>query len=148
MISLQTKNAYSEVFELIKNIDKKDLDRIPMNILMAIKENRNVDYKPKIDLENINKSLSKDAQALYIGLYQKYMVQDKNEVQAINKILYDNEMKKNRDNNYNFFNQSKGNNENKKEEIKELVIYKESFIKSIINKIKEVIRTKRKTDIN
>ena len=125
MISLQTKNAYSEIFELMKYIDKNDLNKIPMDILITIKENRNEEYIPKINFENINESLSKKARASYIWLYKTYIVEDKNEKVAINKILYDNEIKKNKDISYNIFN--KNNEENQ-----ELVVYKENFIKKIL----------------
>ena len=125
MISLQTKNAYSEIFELMKYIDKNDLNKIPMYILITIKENRNEEYIPKINFENINESLSKKARASYIWLYKTYIVEDKNEKVAINKILYDNEIKKNKDISYNIFN--KNNEENQ-----ELVVYKENFIKKIL----------------
>lgn len=136
MISLQTKNAYSEIFELMKYIDKNDLNKIPMDILITIKENRNEEYIPKINFENINESLSKKARALYIWLYKTYIVEDKNEKVAINKILYDNEIKKNKDISYNIFN--KNNEENQ-----ELVVYKENFIKKILSKIKEIFRDRR-----
>lgn len=136
MISLQTKNAYSEIFELMKYIDKNDLNKIPMDILITIKENRNEEYTPKINFENINESLSKKARALYLWLYKTYIVEEKNEKVAINKILYDNEMKKNKDISYNIFN--KNNKENQ-----ELVVYKENFIKKILSKIKEIFRDRR-----
>ena len=136
MRSLQTKNAYSEIFELMKYIDKNDLNKIPMDILITIKENRNEEYIPKINFENINESLSKKARALYIWLYKTYIVEDKNEKVAINKILYDNEIKKNKDISYNIFN--KNNEENQ-----ELVVYKENFIKKILSKIKEIFRDRR-----
>lgn len=145
MLSLQTKNAYSEVFELMKSVDRNDLDKIPMDILISIKENRNEEYVPKIDFENINQSLSKKALALYIGLYKKYIVQDKEEVQAINKILYENEVKKSKDAKYDIFNKTNADEinvtEDKIEQNKELVVYEESFIKRIINKLKSIFKS-------
>lgn len=139
MISLQTRNAYSEVFELMKLIDRNDLDRVPMDVLRAIKENRNEEYVPKIDFENINQSLSKKALALYIGLYRKYIVQDKEELQEINKILYKNEMKRNNGTSYDIFNKTNETKEvNEVKESKELVIYKETLINKIIKKLKSI----------
>ncbi len=139
MISLQTRNVYSEIFELLKHIDKNDLNRVPMDVLIVIKENRNVEYVPNIDFENINDSLSKRARAFYVWLYTTYMVQDKAEKDRIKKILYDNEMEKNKNISYDIFNKNKEKKNNKKD--KELVLYKkESFIKKIINKIKEIFK--------
>lgn len=139
MISLQTRNVYSEIFELLKHIDKNDLNRVPMDVLTVIKENRNVEYVPNIDFKNINNSLSKRARAFYVWLYTTYMVQDKAEKDRIKKILYDNEMEKNKNISYDIFNKNKEKKNNKKD--KELVLYKkESFIKKIINKIKEIFK--------
>lgn len=144
-ITLQDRNAYSEVFELMKYIDRKDLSKIPMDILEAIKENRNEEYVPKIDLENVNKSLSKDARALYIGLYKEYIVQDEKESQAINKALYDNKMKRRNEIKYDIFNKEKVNKEiveeKEIEKNKNLVVYKENFITRIINRIKLLFRS-------
>ena len=58
MVTQETRNAYSEVFEFLKYIDRTELDRIPMEILQTIKENKNDEYNPKIDYDNINASLS------------------------------------------------------------------------------------------
>lgn len=144
-ITLQDRNAYSEVFELMKYIDRKDLSKIPMDILEAIKENRNEEYVPKIDLENVNKSLSKDARALYIGLYKEYIVQDEKERQAINKAVYDNKMKRRNEIKYEIFNKEKVNEEMVKEkeieQNKNLVVYKENFLTRIINRIKLLFRS-------
>lgn len=145
MLSLQTKNAYSEVFELMKYVDINDLDKIPVDILISIKENRNKEYVPKINLENINQSLSKKALALYIGLCKKYIIQDKEEVQAINKILYENEVKKSKDAKYDAFNKTNVDEinvtEEKIEQNKEIVVYEESFIKKIIKKLKSIFKS-------
>ena len=139
MISLQTRNVYSEIFELLKHIDKNDLNRVPMDVLAVIKENRNVEYIPNIDFQNINDSLSKRARALYVCLYTTYMVEDKAEKDRIKKVLYDNEMEKNKNVSYDIFNKSNEKKNNKKD--KEVVLYKkESFIKKIISKIKEIFK--------
>ncbi|MBR3003170.1 MAG: hypothetical protein IKF38_06445 [Clostridia bacterium] len=152
MISLQTRNAYSEVFEVMKSIDRNDLDKIPMDILIAIRDNRNEEYVPKIDFENINQSLSKKALALYIGLYRKYIVQDKEELQAINRVLYENEIKKNKGIKYDVFNNTNANEKNitedKKEPNNELVVYKESIIQKVINILKSIFRSGGKNSGN
>ena len=142
MISLQTKNTYSEIFELMKYIDRNDLNKIPKQVLVAIKENRNESYVPKIDLENINNSLSKDTLALYIWLYKTYMVKNKQEVQEINKILYDNENKKSIDVTYNIFNKKIIDKKEDDKKDKELIVYKKSFIKKLINKLKKIFNNK------
>lgn len=144
-VSLETRNAYSEVFELMKSIDRNDLDKIPMNILKAIRDNRNEEYVPKINFDNISQSMCKDALELYIWLYKTYMVQDKDEKQAINKILYENEIKQNKGVKYDIFNNTNASEKNitedKKEPNKELVVYKESIIQKVIKKLKSIFRS-------
>ena len=145
MLSIQTRNAYSEVFELMKYVDRNDLDKIPMDILSLLKENRNKEYVPQIDFENMGQSISRKALALYIGLYKKYIVQDKSEVQEINKILYENEIKKSNSNEYNVFEKVNIKEESKTESMtdqkKEIVPYKEGFIHRIINKFKLIFKS-------
>ena len=90
--SLQIKNSYSEIFELLKYIDRSDLNKIPMNLLETIKENRNEQYVPNIDINDISNSLSKEAMALYMWLYLTYMTDSQDEKDVINKFLYLNEI--------------------------------------------------------
>lgn len=90
--SLQIKNSYSEIFELLKYIDRSDLNKIPMKLLETIKENRNEQYVPNIDINDISNSLSKEAIALYMWLYLTYMTDSQDEKNVINKFLYLNEI--------------------------------------------------------
>jgi len=46
---------YSEVYEILQNIDKNMVMKIPKDILLNIKKNKNADYKRHIDW---NKKLS------------------------------------------------------------------------------------------
>ena len=145
ILSTETRNAYSEVYELMKFTDKNDLSKIPIDIFLALKENRNEEYVPKIDFENISQSLSKKAWALYVGLYRNYMIEDKKELEAINRILYKNEIKKSQNTKYNVFSQEKVNKEiveeKEIEKNKNLVVYKENFLTRIINRIKLLFRS-------
>lgn len=140
MLSIEVKNSYSEVFELLKNVDRKDLEKIPMNLLQTIKNNRNKDYIPQIDFNNIQNTLTKKAISLYVWLYLEYITNDIEEKREINKILYENEIK--------MQNNLKINNNifNKIECIEntQMMIYNENFLKKIINKIKEFFKLKGK----
>ena len=145
-------DSYSEIFELLKFIDRKELDKIPIDLLKKIKNNRNKNYIPSIDINNLNSSLSKDAMAMYIWIYLNYMVDNLEEKNMIYKILYNNglnnqkKIKLNED----MFNQR--NNEFKsvvedtdelKNEKYELAIVKNGKIKRIIEKIKIFLRGKK-----
>ncbi len=138
VVSFKSKNTYSEVFELLKYVDRNDLDKIPIDILNAIKDNRNKDYEPKIDFSNLKNCISDEAAALYVGLCKKYIVQDKSEIQGINKVLYENEIKKNAKTDYAVFHTE---DESKNESTESLVVYKESSIRKIINRLKSIFRS-------
>lgn len=127
----------------MKNIDRNDLNKVPMDLLISIKENRNEEYTPKIDYKNINQSLSPKAQALYIWLYKTYITQNKDEIKKINEVLKANEKKKMLKYNsevFNKINNTEINNviSDETKEKNELEVYKESIISKIMKKIKSL----------
>lgn len=140
MISLQTKNSYSEVFELLKYIDRKDLNKIPMNLLETIKENRNENYNPNIDINDVENSLSKKAMALYLWLYLTYLEENQEEKDRVYKVLNDNDekVKEKIKINENIFKKKEYDN-NIQEEI-ELVEYKQNILTKIMNMIKKFFK--------
>lgn len=140
---LQTKNSYSEVFELLKHIDRNDLKKIPMNLLETIKENRNEKYMPDINFNDINNSLSKKAIALYMWLYLTYITDNIEEKERINKILYNNEIevKSNLRLNDNMFKKMSYDEQTK--ENNQLIVDKPNLLKRIINKIRYFFKDRR-----
>lgn len=136
------RDTYSEVFELLKHINRRELDKIPMEMLQTIKENKNDEYKPNINFENLDNLMSKEAKELYIWLYITYMAESQEEKDRVRKILYENDMKANSNLKLNddIF---KKKTENKSEiENNSLVEYKQSFIQKIIKKIKMFFKRK------
>lgn len=136
------RDTYSEVFELLKHINRRELDKIPMEMLQTIKENKNDEYKPNINFENLNIVMSKEAKELYIWLYITYMAESQEEKDRVRKILYENDMKANSNLKLND-DVFKKKIENKSEiENNSLVEYKQHFIQKIINKIKMFFKRK------
>lgn len=136
------KDTYSEIFELLKHINRRKLDKIPMDMLQTIKTNKNDEYKPNITFENINKSMSMEAKELYIWLYITYMAESQAEKDRVRKILYENEIKAKSNLQLNddiFKKKIENNNEI---ENHSLVEYKQHFIQKIINKIKMFFKRK------
>ena len=39
------KNAYTEVYEIIKQLDEEEYNKIPSEVIKAIEENRNTEYE-------------------------------------------------------------------------------------------------------
>lgn len=141
---IQTRNSYSEVFELLKYTDRNDLNKIPMNLLKTIKENRNEQYIPKINFNDINNSLSKKARSLYMWLYLTYITDSREEKERINKILYYNEIEPNigLKLNNNMFKKLSDNKETK--ENNQLVVYEQNIFKRLIDKIIYFLKDRRK----
>lgn len=44
MVSLEYRNAYSEVLEILKYISKEDFEKLPNNLINFFKDNANKDY--------------------------------------------------------------------------------------------------------
>lgn len=91
---VKNRNMYSEVFELLKNINREDLKNIPIGLLETIKENKNDEYIPNINYNDINSSLSQESRALYIWIYLTYILKDDEEKSQIYEMLQKNEIEK------------------------------------------------------
>lgn len=69
------KNAYSEVYEILKYLDEKDKLKIPKDIIQAICENRNKEYTFEVDEEKSLKdqNLLPEARAILFNLFRDYL---------------------------------------------------------------------------
>lgn len=138
MLSSEVKNSYSEVFELLRLTKREELQKIPMNLLDAIKNNRNEEYVPSINITNIQNSLSKKAVSLYTWLYLEYMA-NSTQKKEINEILYDNEIKKQSNLKINkdmFATRQSNRGKIQNEQSTCLVSYKKNFFDRLLTKIK------------
>lgn len=90
------RNAYTEVFEILKNMDRKLVMKIPIEIVKTIKDNRNIEYKVKIDKNDIfnKKNISKRALNILGWLQINYLSEKDEEMKLINKYIK-NELKNN-----------------------------------------------------
>lgn len=131
-------NTYSEVFEVLSNMDKSIVMKIPLEILEIIKNNRNLDYVSKIDkndLFNLN-NLSEDAINVLAWLDVNYWITDEKK-EKINEYLKNNNEKVRFDG-FPKFNQEKNANNKMVIEDVQVKIYKENIIVKIINGIKKL----------
>ena len=131
-------NTYSEVFEVLSNMDKSIVMKIPLEILEIIKNNRNLDYVSKIDkndLFNLN-NLSEDAINVLAWLDVNYWITDEKK-EKINEYLKNNNEKVRFDG-FPKFNQEKNANNKTVIEDVQVKIYKENIIVKIINGIKKL----------
>lgn len=67
--------AYTEVYEILSYLKKEDYDKIPEEIITAIKENRDVNYvyemNEDIDLES--QEMLRETKAILFNLFRDYL---------------------------------------------------------------------------
>ena len=83
------RNAYTEVFEILKNMDRKLVMKIPIEIVKAIKDNRDLEYKVKIDKNDIfnKKNISKKALNILGWLKINYLAEKDEKIKLIQKYM-------------------------------------------------------------
>lgn len=141
------REAFAEVLEVLNNSNQGILEKIPERFITFLNENKEQNYIAKIDFtdENWDDSIKKETQAILALIYRDYIVAPEERVRLLNEereeqIRIENELRE-MYNPENIF-------ENKKAQVKstddsvDLVEYKKSFFKKIINKIKFILKIK------
>ena len=132
-------DTYSEVYEILSCMDKSIVMKVPFEVLLVIKENRNMDYTSKIDkddLFNLN-NISKDTVNVLAWLDVNYWIS--NEKKENLKAVLKNDMKTSKSKEiFDFKNVKRKNNRIITDE-NQVKVYKEPIIYRIINKIRKLI---------
>lgn len=141
------REAFAEVLEVLNNSNQEILEKIPERFITFLNENKEQSYVAKIDFtdDNWDDSIKKETQAILALIYRDYIVAPEERVRLLNEereeqIRIENELREM----YNPENIFK----NKKSQVKstndsvDLIEYKESFLKKIINKIKIIFKIK------
>ena len=145
MVTTNYKIAYSEVLEILKHISEEEYNKIPNDMIELFKTNANNDnefvYNPNKTLEEQN--VSETARTIIAILFRDYWATETQKEKIIAKQNYDRKKIKEEKYNYNnLFNKNKKETEIQ-EEIKnnevDIIPYKESIFKRIINKIKDIL---------
>lgn len=148
MIAENYACAYKEVIEVLKYTKREDVNKIPKYRILLWKTNMKKDHDFKID---VNKSLeeqnlSNEAKAIIANIFKKYWATDYQRKKIEAKEKYDIEqIEKEKHEKYNpddIFKDKKHNimqSENVKSH-EEIIEYKESIFKVIINKIKSIFK--------
>lgn len=132
-------DVYAEVYELLSYMDKKEVMKIPIDLLEDIKNSRNKDYESKIDifdLYNRNNLLPETIEVMAgLGVWYLLPKEESEKIQKEYELSLAKEQEK-----YNpsdiFKNTKKQEDLNEKISIAE---YKESIFKKFINKIKNIL---------
>ena len=148
MVSIEYANAYSEVLGILKFISKEDYEKIPNSKIELFEINQNKEYifqyDPDRTLEEQN--VSKRAKAIIGLLFRDYWATDEQKDKIIRKQNYDRqileEQKKSLYDVENIFKKKNYANETEiKEEVKEMVVYKEQrWYQKLFAKILKIFR--------
>lgn len=146
-VSINTRQAYSEIDEFLSLLTKEQIKKIPLKLREFFKEEKDKEYKKQIDSEIPIKdqNLKSETLAIIAMLNLQYWCEDEQEKERLKKVYAQNEkiyqealqVKFNPDN---MFKQRTSNVETKKVKNTEMVVYKESIIKRILNRMKKIFR--------
>ena len=144
MENIEYSNSLYQINEIIKYITPNLKARIPKKFIIYIENNKSENYDWKIDeiIPLYEQDLLPTTKEILTVLYKDYMCDDVERAE-IEKILNDNEIKYQEELKEKYNPDNMFNNKTKEvtdtvteDETKEVVAYKESFFRKIINKIK------------
>ena len=135
------KNAYTEVYEIIKQLDEEEYNKIPSEVIKAIEENRNTEYEFDLDedIELKDQELLPETKAILFNLFRDYLSTPEQKEKIIKMQAEErlkNEQKKAKQYNSDLFANKQKVQSVEREHI-ELIEYKENIFKRIFNKIRQ-----------
>lgn len=135
------KNAYTEVYEILEQLDEEEYNKIPSEVITAIRENRNTEYEFELDeeLELKEQELLPETKAILFNLFRDYLSTAEQKEKIIKMQVEErrkNEQNKSEQYNSDLF-ASKKKVQDIREEHTELIEYKENILKRIFNKIRQ-----------
>lgn len=141
MVELEYANAYTEVLEILKYISQEDYNKIPNEKIELFKTNCNKNYTFHYDItKTLNEqNVSKKAKVIIAILFRDYWATDIQRRKIKAKEEYDKQIKeketKEKHNENSLLAKELNENKDDTKNHTEIMIYKESLIKKIINRI-------------
>jgi len=145
-MNIKTKETYSEVYSILNMLGDNYKNKIPINLLSMINEERLESYNPQYDTTKriSERNISRDSLSIIALLYLNYWCNTPEEKQNLKQLLRNNEEihqketkeKYNTDNLFKVrhkFNKS----DNLQEDFTEMVVYKESIFRKILIRLKK-----------
>ena len=151
------RNAYTEVYTILQDLDEEEYKKIPPEVIKAIKENRNLEYYFELDndLELKEQTLLPQTKVILFNLYRDYLAtteqkekiikmqnEERAKIELKKKKMYNSELFPNKESKI-----EEERQENAKDEIKEkeensldLVEYKPSFLNKVWGYIKRLLK--------
>ena len=135
------KNAYTEVYEIIEQLNEEEYNKIPSEVIKAIEENRNTEYEFELDedIELKDQELLPETKAILFNLFRDYLSTPEQKEKIIKMQAEErlkNEQKKAKQYNSDLF-ANKQKVQSGEIEHTELIEYKENIFKRIFNKIRQ-----------
>ena len=136
------KNAYAEVYTILQELNEEEYNKIPPEIVEAIKVNRSEEYEYFLEdeLELKDQPMLPETKAILFNLFRDYLATPEQKAKIIrmqNEARQKNELKKQQMYNTDVFaNKPKENLAENSNETMQIVQYKESVFTRILNKIK------------
>ena len=136
------KNAYAEVYTILQELNEEEYNKIPPEVIETIEKNRNEEYEYFLDdeLELKDQPMLPETKAILFNLFRDYLATPEQKAKIIrmqNEARQKNELKKQQMYNTDIFaNKPKKNLAENSNETMQIVEYKESIFKRILNKIK------------
>lgn len=146
-VSIKTRQAYSEIDEFLRLLSDEQRNKIPQKLREFFKEEKDENYIKGINpTEPIkNQNLKEETLGIIALLNLQYWCEDENEKQRLKEVYAKNEsiyqeMLQVSFNPDDIFKKKNSNIEKKQKRIEntQIVEYKESFIKKIIEKVKKI----------
>ena len=139
------RNAYTEVYTILQDLDEEEYKKIPPEVIKAIRENRNLEYDFELDddLELKEQTLLPQTKAILFNLFRDYLAtpvqkekiikmqnEERAKIELKKKQMYNSEIFTNEESRNEEERQEKNQDEIKEKEEKslDLVEYKPSFI--------------------
>ena len=142
------KNAYTEIHTILQELNEEEYNKIPPEVIKTIEVNRNEDYEYELDdeLELKDQPMLPETKAILFNLFRDYLATPEQKAKIIrmqNEARQKNELKKQQMHNTDIFaNKPKENLAKNSNETMQIVEYKESIFKRVLNKIKSFFAKK------
>ena len=136
------KNVYAEVYTILQELNEEEYNKIPPEVIKTIEANRNEEYEYELDdeLDLKDQPMLPETKAILFNLFRDYLATPEQKAKIIrmqNEARQKNELKKQQIYNTDVFaNKQKENQSSNNNETMQIVEYKESIFKRILNKIK------------
>lgn len=135
------KNAYKEVYTILQELNEDEFNKIPPEIIEAIRANMNEEYEYELDdeLELKDHKMLPETKAILFNLFRDYLATPEQKEKIIrmqNEERQKNEIKKQKQYNADVFERKqKENSKQIQQKTKQLIEYKENIFKKILKKI-------------